>query len=150
MDCLSKLRAIEPALPTGVRAFALHARYWDPKSTACPHDAWVQKVEFLESPNSTDLPPIDRQNRRINISLELPGWNHEDLLVFRYEHVFFYSFVMAELSKSGNRTHGDWLRDLIDLLPDGRVEHRIEFSSGTEWRILCADIQFSKRQIGSA
>jgi hypothetical protein len=45
---------------------------------------------------------------------------------------------MKSLSTGGNRAHGDWLNDTIELTTSG-VKHKIHFSSGAKWQIVCKD-----------
>lgn len=125
--------------PPGARAFLSNPDYHDPTSPFCPHDAWVQQCIVEEVPKDlSNLDAIERQNRRLIVKLVLLGWSHENVLTYTYDHVVSYSLVMKSLSTGGNRAHGDWLNDTIVLTSSG-VKHKIHFSSGAKWQIVCKD-----------
>jgi len=154
MNSLEQAQSIASSLPIGVRSFALDSRYWDPQSHLCPHDGWVHAVAVREIVNKPSPEPISDyerilalQGRRIEITLELLGWSHENLLTFCYDRVVRYSIEMNRLSDRGNRAHGDWLEDTIALGNSGGVVHQIRFSSGAEWLIECSDISFSTTSV---
>jgi hypothetical protein len=142
MNSLEKAQSIAASLPNGVRLFALNEDYWDPEAQLCPHDGWLEEVvvrEIIGNPISNAVSEYERvtarQKRAVEISLRLLGWSHENILSFSYQIVSRYSIGVVQLSTRGNRAHGDWLEDSIDLAPSGRVLHKIRFSSGAEWII---------------
>lgn len=122
------LAEVRERLPPGARAYAEAPWHYDFQDHRCPHDMWLESLEFVE--RTTDERP-----RRVDAVLRLFGSYHDGHLELRYAGVTGYTATMA----LGPRGHGDVMIDEIVLADDGRVSHEIAFEDGT-WALTCEDV----------
>jgi hypothetical protein len=130
------LDSIADRLPPSARAFALAAWHYDFSDPRCPHDAWVERVEVLET-GSGDRHEV----RSLQLRVRLLGAYHDGHIELMYEDVRRY--------RIGSRGpgHGDWLYDEIRLSADGHVLHEIEIG-GDSWEIECQDVAYEWKPKG--
>ncbi len=133
--------SIRNDLPKDTYEFAIADWHYDPATSQCPHDSWLESLSLSESINNT------QSDKRINIDLLLLGAYHDGNISLRYEGVVFYELekilkidqeIVNEQVRRG--THGDWLIDEISLSDGGVVIHDIEFANDARWIICCENI----------
>ena len=130
------LSSIADRLPTSARCFALAEWHYDPGDPRCPHDAWIERVEVLETGTG------DRQEvRSLELRVRLLGAYHDGHIELTYQDVRRYRVA------SRRPAHGDWLYDEIRLSSDGLVLHEIEIAGDT-WEIECQDIAYEWKPKG--
>lgn len=112
--------------------------YSDRTDARCPHDSWVDKIEIAEVFSGG----LD-QVRSITIKICLLNAFHNGSIIFIYENVLSYSLTTLRLSQRGNRAHGDWMEDRVDVIMEPRsLLHQISLSSGANICIVCASIRY--------
>lgn len=124
------LASIAERLPPSARAFALAEWHYDFEDPRCPHDAWVEQVEVLETGTG-----YRGEVRSLDLRVRLLGAYHDGHIELTYRAVHHYRIG------SQRPDHGDWLYDEIRLSPEGRVLHEIEFVGDT-WEIECQDVAY--------
>ena len=127
MGTVSGVPGLDCRPPAAVcaRLRACRVALGDPR---CPHDAWVERVEVLETGTG------ERQAMRsLEIRIRLLGAYHDGHIELAYEGVRRYRIG------SRGSAHGDWLYDELRLSADGFVLHEIEIAGDT-WEIECQDV----------
>lgn len=117
--------------------FATAAWYSDHNDHRCPHDSWLESLEFTE-------PAVgDRQEqRKTAITLKLLGAYHDGHILFHYSRVTSYQLG----SEACGRGVGDWLHDELSVAESGFLRHRITWCFGpskeSHWVIEAEDITY--------
>ena len=127
------LKKIAPKLPPETRKFIMSLSYQDWNSHDCPHDAWLQNLEFWVEPNASE-----RQSLRI--MMVLLGSFHDRILTFEYSNVIECNL---DISKTNKKSPGDWLFDEFDIDDNGFVTHEILWQFGNPWKITAEKMNFS-------
>jgi len=117
--------------------FAVAAWYSDPKDHRCPHDAWLESLEFTEPAAGNR-----QEHRKTAITVRLLGAYHDVHIIFRYSGVSSYH-LSSESCGSGV---GDWLRDELSVASSGLLRHSITWCVGpsqeAHWLIEAEDISY--------
>lgn len=129
---------VEPVLPQRqLPEFATATWYSDPNDHRCPHDAWLETVEFREPATGNR-----QEQRKTTLTLRLLGAYHDGHIVFRYSGVTSYDLS----STSCTCGVGDWLRDELSVTHSGLLSHTITWCSGrgqtSHWRIEAEDVSY--------
>ncbi len=130
------LKAKRERFPPAAYALATSDWWFNFNDHRCPHDSWVESVEFVES--------RARDGRRFKNSLALRvrllGAYHDDHIELYYPQVFGYS-----LSCESSGGHRDWRYDELRVTDEGRLVHEIEWWGATEtgrWLIEASDLEY--------
>ncbi len=130
----SYLQTVSAVFPLSAFDLATSDWYFDPRDHRCPHDAWVEEIQFRESASG------DRSETRIlSLYLRLLGAYHDGYIELRYPKIHAYALGSGE----SNRGHGDWRYDELRLSARGHLIHEIEWSSGEIWRIEASDLELT-------
>jgi hypothetical protein len=117
--------------------FATAAWYSDPSDHRCPHDAWLESLEFTE-------PAVGErwEQRKTAVTLRLLGAYHDGRILFHYTGVTGYQLS----SESCGRGLGDWLHDEVSVAESGLLTQRITWCFGpsqeSHWLIEAEDIRY--------
>jgi hypothetical protein len=133
------LASIREMLPQSAFEFAT-APWRDSDDHRNLHDAWVESLTIRE-PSSGDR----HEKRALELHLLLLGAYHDGHTVLIYRDVQSYALDTPVTFKRPpfNVGHGDWLVDEVTLSENNFVQHEIEFSRGSRWRIECRDIEWA-------
>jgi hypothetical protein len=117
--------------------FATMAWYSNPSDHRCPHDAWLESLEFTEPSVGSR-----HEHRTTAITLKLLAAYHDGHIIFHYSGVRSYT-LSSELCASGL---GDWLHDEFSVTENGLLRHCITWCSGpsqqSRWLIEAEDISY--------
>ena len=109
--------------------------HYDPR---CPHDAWLNKLDFtIEGRNG------DEQQCRKNLQIILLGAYHNGLITLTYQDVRQYHITLTRKEERPGMSWGrqDWLEDKVTILTPTLIEHRINWET-EEWIIEAEKIDF--------
>jgi len=123
--------------PPGAYELAISDWFYDPSDHRCPHDAWLESLQVLETPET------EPDERSYSISLRLLG-AHDGRIEIIYPKVYAYSFQSFSLDAT---SHGDWRYDEFRISDRGHLIHEIEWAYGPQcrafaWTIEADDIRF--------
>ena len=134
------LTRVRASLPPSAYEFATAAWRESGEDHCNPHDSWVESLMIVE-PSSGER----REARSLEIHVRLLGAYHDGHMVLIYRDVQSYE-LSTPLTFKGpplNVGHGVWLVDEVTLSENNLVQHEIEFSRGSRWRIECRDIEWA-------
>lgn len=129
--------------PPEAFAFASAEWHYDTSFHNCPHDAWVESCEILESASS-----YHPKLRQTDIQLKLLGPHHDGLIEISYENVSGYSLNLSPRESEVNSLR-DWLVDEVRLTKAKRIVHEIVFWMDGNWQIECQNIRCKWMPFGS-
>jgi len=117
--------------------FATAAWYSDPTDHRCPHDGWLESIEFTEPAAG------ERQEQRTTaVKIRLLGAYHDGHIVFHYSGVEGYQLK----SESCGRGLGDWLHDEFSIAENGLLRHSITWRIGpsqeSHWLIKAHNVTY--------
>jgi hypothetical protein len=128
------LSSVRSTFPPSAFALATSDWYFNFNDHRCPHDAWIESLEFRELGSS------DRQEKReLSLKLTLLGAYHDGRIEIYYPRVYAYRLDNSN-SFSG---HGDWRYDELRLSERGNLLHEIEWANGNafdSWLIEASDM----------
>lgn len=131
------LYSVKDELPQNVIDFAFASWHYDFSDHQCPHDSWVESLKIVELGSGER-----KQNRNIEIRLQLLGAYHDGFIELIYKDVKGYTLTLPQKRSSTKNTwHGDWLADEIRLSENGLVIHEIEFQVSGSWKIFFSDME---------
>jgi hypothetical protein len=117
--------------------FATAAWYSDPSDHRCPHDGWLESLQFTE-------PALGKrqEQRKTAVTLRLLGAFHDGHILLHYTGVTGYQLS----SESCGRGLGDWLHDEFSVAESGLLSHRITWCLGpsqeSHWLIEAEDVRY--------
>ena len=117
--------------------FATAAWYSDHNDHRCPHDAWLESIEFTE-------PAVGerQEQRKTAFTLKLLCAYHDGHIIFRYAGVTGYQLS----SESCGRGLCDWLHDEFSVAQSGLISHHITWCMGpsqqSHWLIEAEDVRY--------
>ena len=136
------LSSVRSAFPPAAFALATSDWYFSFDDHRCPHDAWIENIEFREQGSG------DRQSKRdLSLKVSLLGAYHDGRIEIHYPRVYAYRLDVSN-SASG---HGIWRYDELRLSERGNLIHEIEWANigatGT-WLIEASDMSFGWKPTG--
>lgn len=133
------IASLKGRFPISAHELASSRWYYESQDHRCPHDAWLENLAIQEISYQDD-----KEIRRIEITVKLPGAYHDGYIEFHYPDVksFSLSGTFHDLpGGSKNRGHRDWLYDEFRLSNHGWVCHEIEWEN-SRWLIESTDVSF--------
>ena len=119
--------------PRGALKLATSEWYFNPMTSGCPHDGWLEKLNISE-PASGERSEI----RKVEIHIELLGAWHNGKIFLDYSNVLTYQFNGPKIGEG----HGDWLYDEYRVSDEGDLIHEIEWADGAHWLIVAEDVAY--------
>ena len=130
------LEAQRDVFPPSAYTLATSDWYFDPQDHRCPHDAWLERCELIETSTGERS-----EKRTLSLRLRMLGAYHDGHIEIIYPRVFAYSFSLVD----SLRGHCDWRFDELRISDRGNVIHEIEWADDQKtglWIIEASDLEY--------
>ncbi|CAA0177306.1 hypothetical protein ACE1MK_06600 [Tenacibaculum maritimum] len=126
---LSYLETIKEELPKNTRDYATRKEHWDFSSEYCPHDYWLESLNFKNINNS----------EKFTLSLKFTTLKYQ--LILDYEKVIKYSFKVKNFENDFKMLGSQIVIDEIRIKDDDKnvIIHEIALNYGN-LLIECSDM----------
>ena len=127
------LASVKSRFPKSAYELATSDWYYNARDHRCPHDGWLETLDFAESASGQR-----KEVRSLSMRARLLGAYHDRYIEYSYPEVHRYDL---ELERAG-KGHGDWRYDEFRLSESGLLLHEIEWAGGGHWLIEATDVNF--------
>ena len=139
---LTYLNSVRDRTPLNAAQYAFAPWRYRKDDHQCPHDSCLNELRIKENHESVSL------KRNLELRGEFLGAFHELLFEIVWQGVQAYSLTLGSATRGKHPVgHADWLIDELLVEESGLLSHEIEFSDSGRWKIVCADLVYTARDI---